>query len=111
MVIAERLLKVRIANDEARVPIRIFKPEKIDNGGWSCRYEIDWPDGRWTMAAGGCDTVQSLVNALFMIGSEIYTSDFHKAGTLHFDELEKGYGFPVPLTLRHLLVGDDASFF
>jgi hypothetical protein len=111
MMIAERILRARIANDKVQVPIRIFKPEQTNKGGWSCRYEIDWPDGRWTMVAEGLDAVQSLLNALFMIGSEIYTSNFHKSGALYLDEPGQGYGFPVPVTLRHLLTGTDARFF
>jgi hypothetical protein len=55
--------------------------------------------------------MQALVLALEAIGSDIYTSSYHKAGALFFEAPGKGYGFPVPITLRDLLVGDDARFF
>jgi hypothetical protein len=44
-----------------------------------------------------------------MIGAEIYTSDYHKLGQLIWREPAQGYGFPVPLSIRDLLVGDDAN--
>jgi len=63
------------------------------------------------MEASGIDSVQALVMALFMIGSEIYTSGYHKAGQLKFESPGSGYGFPVPVTLRDLLKGGDKAFF
>jgi len=45
-----------------------------------------------------------------MIGSEIYTSDYHKSGHLSSHESWRGYGFPVPQNLRDLLIGDDAKY-
>ena len=45
-----------------------------------------------------------------MIGAEIYTSKYHKAGELCWETPGKGYGFPVVPTLRDLLQGDDAKY-
>lgn len=62
------------------------------------------------MEAGGYDAMQALVVALNMIGSDIYTSNYHKAGALFFDKPGNGYGFPVPANLRKMLVGNDAEY-
>ena len=111
MIIASRTLKVRTGAIIADVPIRVFRPERTKEESWSCRYEIDWPDRTWTMTAFGIDGVQAVLNAFQMIGAEIYTSDYHRAGILFFKAPGHGYGFPVPGSLRHLLEGDDAGFF
>lgn len=110
MIIASRTLKIRTDADIMDVPIRVFRPEKTNEDSWSCRYEIDWPNRKWTMAALGIDGVQAILNAFQMIGAEIYTSDFHKARSLFFETPGHGYGFPVPSSLRHLLEGDDSEF-
>jgi hypothetical protein len=106
MVIATRHLKLRLAAKEADISVRIFSPE-ADNGGWRCAYEIDWPDGKRSSAAGGVDSVQALFLALQKIGIEIYTSDYHREGQLIWFEANRGYGFPVTKNLRDLLVGGD----
>lgn len=110
MIIAERVLKMRAASSILDLPIRIFAPQRSAAGSWSCRYEIDWPDGKWSMDAGGVDSVQALSLALQMIGSELYTSGYHRSGDLYFDAPGRGYGFPVAATLRDRLVGDDRTF-
>lgn len=111
MIIASRTLKVRTGAIIAEVPIRVFRPERTKEESWSCRYEIDWPDRTWTMTAFGIDGIQAILNAFQMIGAEIYTSDYHRAGLLFFEMPGHGYGFPGPGSLRHLLEGDDAGFF
>jgi len=105
------LLKLRGVNADIEIPIRIFLPEKAEGGSWSCRYEIDWPDEKWALAAYGNDSVQAIDLALHMIGSEIYASNYHKSGQLFLEAPRRGYGFPVPKTLRDLLEGDDAKFY
>jgi hypothetical protein len=110
VIVATRVLKLRSQEKDIDIPIRVFAPEREDDGAWFCRYEIEWPDGRWTSRAGGADSVQALFLALQMIGSEIYTSDYHKSGQLCLEAPGRGYGFPVPVTLRNLLVGDDVKF-
>jgi len=110
MLIATRMLKLRRTTGDIEIPIRIFAPEE---GGesWSCKSEIDWPDGTWAMAAGGVDAVQALELALKMIGAQIYASDHHASGNLFWEEPGKGYGFPVTNGIRDFLVGDDKKFF
>lgn len=111
MIIAERVLKLRSDGRDIQIPIRLFAPEQSSDGSWWCRYEIDWPESTQKSRAGGVDAIQANVLALHMIGSEIYASDYHKSGNLFLDSPGKGYGFPVPCTLRNLLEGDDQKFF
>jgi hypothetical protein len=63
------------------------------------------------MTSEGADSVQALLVALKMIGADIYSSNYHKSGKLMLEAHGKGYGFPVPSSLRDLLEGDDAKFF
>lgn len=109
MVIAGRSLKLRRTHSDVDVAIRVFAPQRYESS-WSCRYEIEWPEGTRTGAASGYDSVQALLFALEMIGAEIYTSDYHKSGDLMWTEPHRGYGIPVSRNLRDLLEGDDAKF-
>jgi hypothetical protein len=111
MLIATRTLKLRRTDGEIEIPVRIFAPQAASTKTWFCHYQIDWPEGESTSRAGGVDSVQALYLAMQMIGSEIYTSSYHKSGKLYLDAPGSGYGFPVPTTLRDLLVGDDKKFF
>jgi hypothetical protein len=111
MLIANRSLNLRTKDGNVQIPVRLFSPEQGAGGSWNCRYEIDWPDGKWAMEAGGFDALQAILMAFYMIGSEIYTSNYHKAGQLSFQEPGNGYGFPVPAPLRDLLQGSDKEFF
>ena len=63
------------------------------------------------MNAGGVDSVQAIEIALRMIGADIYMSDYHKCGSLFFQEPGRGYYFPVAPSLRDLLIGDDKKYF
>ena len=111
MMIATRMLKLRSANGELKIPISVFAPEKATSGAWFCRYEIDWPDKKSAMSVGGFDSAQALVQALQIIGAEIYSNNYHKSGDLFWEAPGRGYGFPVTAGLRDLLEGDDAKYF
>ena len=108
-MIATRLLRSRDGETERVIPIRIFAPSE-QGKNWSCRYEIDWPDGRHTMEAWGVDSVQAILLAFQMIGAELYTSDYHQSGQLMFLDPGQGYGFPVAASIRDLLIGDDRKY-
>ena len=108
-MIATRILKLKRDNDVFDIVIRIFAPEGSGRS-WSCRYEIDWPEGRQVMEVGGIDSAQAILLAFQMIGADIYTSNYHKFGRLMFEAPGQGYGFPVPESIRHLLVGDDRVY-
>ena len=58
MVIATRVLRLEGDNGEVAIPIRVYAPEREDNA-WSCRYQIDWPEGTQDMKAGGVESMQA----------------------------------------------------
>jgi hypothetical protein len=114
MIIANRSLHLQQGMRKVEVPVRVFAPE-ADGGAWSCTYEIGWPGDTRRSSAIGSDSMQALMTALHKIGTEIYTSDFHKSGVLRWDNSKdkhawKGYGFPVSKNLRDRLIGDDAKY-
>jgi hypothetical protein len=108
VIIAHRRLIVSSPSGNKEVPIRLFQPEEND-GTWVCRYEIDWPNRKWSSFAGGIDSIQALILALQKIGIEIYTSSYHLSQSVKWIEQKKGYGFPVTSNVRDLLVGDDVN--
>jgi hypothetical protein len=110
VVIATRCLTLRQSGSEIEVPIAIYAPELVDRS-WVCKYEIGWPEGTKVKASWGADSLQAIVIALQMIGTDIYTSHYYQDGQLIFEKPGRGYGIPVPGNLRDLLVGDDAASF
>lgn len=109
--VATRELKIRNGAADVAVPISIFAPEPSGHGDWLCRFEIGWPGKTRVMNVGGIDAMQALLLAMQIIGAELYTSADHQAGRLYWDEPGRGYGFPVPSSIRDLLQGDDKRFF
>jgi hypothetical protein len=109
MVIATRVLTLRAASGEVKIPIRVYAPErsKVD---WICQFEIGWPEEKAERWGAGVDAVQALLSALQMIGVEIYASHYHETGRLEWLGPGRGYGFPVTNNMRDLLVGDDKKF-
>jgi hypothetical protein len=63
------------------VPVRVLWPTE-DKGGWDCRWEIVWPDRQRTNSGRGTDAIQAPLNALQMVGTEIYCSEGHRSGKL-----------------------------
>lgn len=108
MPIATRELAIIEKTGRRAVPIALFAPEPGERG-WTCRYQIGWPERPRTGAGYGIDGMQALTIALQNIGAELYASPYHHAGTLVFDAPGNGYGFPIAKDARHLLVGDDAK--
>ena len=108
VLIAQRRLIVSGSSGDQEVPVRLFQPEEND-GAWVCRYEIEWPNEKWSRFAAGVDSVQALLLALQKIGIEIYTSRYHQSRSLRWLERQGGYGFPVPSNVRDLLSGDDTK--
>ena len=109
MIIATRTLKLRAESGSVDVPIRIFAPEPA-HVDCVCRFEIGWPEGKFEAFAGGVDDIQALLLAHQMIGALLYTSDHHESGHLSWLEPGRGYGFPVPHSIRDLLIGDDERY-
>lgn len=106
----KRSLTLEDLHRQTEVAICIFAPSPT-GGGWSCRWEIAWPDRTRTNEAHGADSVQATILALQSVGTELYNSAEHKSGKLFWIPGRKGYGFPVPHNVRDLLEGDDKISF
>lgn len=110
MLIATRTLSLDLDGATRAVEVRLFAPVEHAGGGWSCLYEIDWPEGLRHGEGWGFDAMQAIHLTLQRIGTDLYVSEHHEAGGLYLQERGRGYGFPVPKNLRDLLIGDDARF-
>src|SRR3954462_9294533 len=80
-VIATRTLTLHTGAGDVEIPVRVFAPERDDNG-WICRFAIDWPEGKRERWGAGEDAMQALLHALQIIGVSLYTSEHHKSGKL-----------------------------
>jgi hypothetical protein len=109
VLVLERILKLETAEGSAQIPIRVFLPRKL-SVDWGCKFSIGWPEGEFEMDIHGVDAIQALDLALRTIGAFLYSSDHHASGELVWLEAGKGYGFPVPNSLRDMLIGDDQKF-
>lgn len=109
-IVAMRRLWIATDDQLTPVDVRFYEPH-IAEGSWGCRYEIDWPERRRVYTIFGVDSVQALRLAMSMVGSELYGSAYHQAGTLMFDGPGRGYGFPVSPSDREDLIGDDRELF
>lgn len=69
-----------------------------------------WPDLVLERKTFGIDAIQSLELALRMIGTELYTSEYHKAGRLMWLKPGRGYGFTVPNIIHDMLIGEDRDY-
>lgn len=83
---------------------------KDEAGQWT-RAEIGWPDGLWSRETTGIDAIQAFELALRLVGTQLYCSHLHAEGRLVWIERGFGYGFPVPVTIRDLLIGEDRKQF
>lgn len=102
---------LRLSDEAATaIPVSVFMPVQEDSD-WSCVFSIGWPERTLERKVFGIDAIQSLELALRMIGTELYTSEYHKAGRLMWLKPGAGYGFPVPKTISDMLVGEDRNFF
>ena len=108
-MIAERHLTINRLGQHISFDVRIFIPVE-QNGAWSCRYEIAWPNHPRVSEVYGIDSMQALLHAMQAIGSELYTSDEHVQGLLRWTGEIGGYGFPVPRIVRDLLKDHDAEY-
>ena len=91
---------------DVAIPIRMYAPEDI-GGASKCPFEIDWPHGQLKGYGAGMDDFQAIELTMQRIGLEIYNSPYHESGRLWFTQPGRGYGFPVPRTMRDELIGDD----
>ncbi|MBV5271379.1 MAG: hypothetical protein JZU55_17565 [Afipia sp.] len=101
---------LRLSDEAATaIPVSVFTPVQEDTD-WSCVFSIGWPELTLERKVFGIDAIQSLELALRMIGTELYTSEDHKAGRLMWLKPGAGYGFPVPNIIRDTPVGEDRDF-
>jgi len=110
MVTLERSLVYASGDSDVEIRINVHAPIR-GKRDWQCAYEIAWPDGSRRGFGYGVDSAQAMLLALHAIGTDIYTSDYHRSGRLSWERPGRGYGFPVPRTIRNLLIGDDAQNF
>ncbi len=110
MILAQRLLTCATSDGDVAVAVTLHAPSQGERD-WSCRYEIDWPEQPRRGHGYGIDATQPLSLALQAIGADLYTSEWHASGRLRWTEPGRGYGYPVPKTIRDLLVGDDVGAF
>lgn len=109
MLIGTRKLTYRDDDRDVVVEVRISAPEYEDRA-WSCLCEIDWPNGTDSFRGYGADQIQAIFLSLQRIGAKLYFSDYHKTGRLFWERPNSGYGFPMAINGRDLLVGDDKRF-
>lgn len=101
-IIATRTLTLA---KKGSVKVTIGKPEKFPDGGdYYCPYQITGIGSGKIKYAGGVDSVQALFLALQNIGTDLYTSDEAKSGSLKWLDTEPhaDLGFPVPDILRNV---------
>lgn len=111
MVIARRGLILIRDGVTHPVEVCLFAPVREDLG-WGCRFQIHWPDRVKDMTIHGEDSVQALLMALAIVGVHLYVSNEHQDGELQPLRPDWiGYGFPIPNSLRDLLIGQDAEHF
>jgi hypothetical protein len=109
MLIANRVVHWKSGNQQAEITVRLFLPVEVD-GVWKCRYEIDWPDKMRGKSVAGSDSMQALLGALKIIGSDIVASTYYASGEMTLNGSDRGCRFPVPNSIRDTLRGDDATF-
>jgi hypothetical protein len=74
----------------------------------SVRNRLAGQDAR--QIGGGADSMQALLGALKIIGSDIVASTYYASGEITLNGSYRGCGFPVPNSIRDTLRGDDAKF-
>jgi hypothetical protein len=114
MLIATRTLQAETDNGPVPVEIRVQMPVQKDEHCFECTYEIAFPEGVFKSVAAGADGLQALHLCQQIIGSLLYASAWHKSGRLAWidgdGKAAGGYGFPVPRSIRDLLVGSDKIY-
>jgi hypothetical protein len=93
-VIASRLLDV---DGRAVFHVRIGRPTPdIDGQSWRCHYEIDGPVTKHAGSFAGVDSVQALLNVLYICSVEAERSEEHLSGHLSWGGQNHHFGFPPP---------------
>jgi hypothetical protein len=75
-VACERTYQIIVDGSPQPLHCRWFVPEPHSEGGWECRRQITWPDGRTSnRRTGGVDSTQALMLALSSVGADLLASD------------------------------------
>lgn len=110
MIIGTRTLSVETEDGTKSVAVTLFVPE-ISDTLWTCRYEIDWPEGKAASYAAGNDALHAVLMAMQKVAQDLYMSRYHHEGRMSWKKPWVGYGFPMPKNGRDLLIGDDKEFY
>lgn len=78
-----RTLTYASESGDIPVPITIEAPHQGERD-WSCAYEIGWPDSPRHGFGYGIDATQAMLLALKAVGTDLYTSDYHRSGRLRW---------------------------
>lgn len=106
MIIATRILRLIGDDGDTDVPVSIHAPVE-DDRSWRCDYEIGWPHKPRRFHSYGQDATQALILGFQMIAIDLYTTEYHRAGLLIWDEEEAGYGYPLISSIQDWAVGMD----
>ena len=105
MILASRDVEIDRGPNSVKVPIDLHMPEPFGSR-WLCRFDIGWPEGKFSNRGAGPDKIAAIKTALQMIAVELYVSRYSKEGRLSWYE-NGGYGFPMPPYMQEAAIGDD----
>lgn len=74
--------------------VRFYQPQPAPEGGFGCRWTIDWPDGPATAVIFGLDGIQALMLSMRNAHGRLADSEAYRAGKLTWLE-----GTDLDLTL------------
>jgi hypothetical protein len=80
-VVVERSLDYFGGDGAEAGVVRIFAPEPSEND-WQCEYQIQWPGYERTRRAFGVDAWQALQLAMYIVPSQIFSTDDFKQGRI-----------------------------
>jgi hypothetical protein len=104
MIAAKTSYELSLNGAMTKVEVRIYVPIEKEKS-WICRYEIDWPEKTRAMEIGGSDSAQALVLAIYMIGADLYFSEYNKSEKLLCEGKPGNFGFPVTAYIRDIAKG------
>ena len=108
MILASRDVEIDRGPNSVKVPIDLHMPEPFGSR-WLCRFDIGWPEGKFSSKGAGPDNMGAIILALKVIAIELYASRYGKEGRLSWYE-NGGYGFPLPPYMQDAAIGDDQRY-
>jgi hypothetical protein len=95
---SEQFVLRTIQVDGQDVSCRFFRPEP-DGSSFQCRFEIDWPEGRRSKAAGGIDEVQALLLAMQRAHTDLLAARENDGREVSWLD-ERTLGLPIARSIR-----------